>query len=208
MSGAATTARAQAAALLSHWWSRPVASEVDTWEQAWPLGCELAEGIGADPDAIEALAAAEQGATRDELLDEYERLFVGPGRTPCPPYESLWQQGQPKLEQGHLMGAASAAVSDLYHTLGLDVSPDARELPDHIAIEWEVLACALRGEAEHADQVAAALLNEHLQTWLPSFCAAVREEAQRPFYAELAAVTLSWADALAESNGHDAARSV
>ena len=80
----------------------------------------------------------------EELLDEYERLFVGPGRTPCPPYESLWLGGQPRLEQGRLMGAASVAVADLYRGLGLDVAAAAHELPDHVAIELEALAFALR----------------------------------------------------------------
>ncbi len=91
----------------------------------------------------------------EELLDEYERLFVGPGRTPCPPYESLWLDGQPRLEQGRLMGAASVAVADLYRGLGLDVAAAAHELPDHVAIELEALAFALRAEGAAAEEARA-----------------------------------------------------
>jgi putative dimethyl sulfoxide reductase chaperone len=192
-----TTAHAEAAALLSSWWSRPVQDVVAAWEEAWPFACDVADELGLEAGAVEDLAADRRGATPDELLLEYERLFVGPGRTPCSPYESLWLRDQPGPERGRLMGAASTAVADLYRELGLDVSAAARELPDHIAIEWEALACAWQSDAPAAAGVAEALLGEHLGLWLPEFCAAVQEASQIPFYATLASLTRSWVEAFA-----------
>jgi TorA maturation chaperone TorD len=193
----AASAAAQAATLLSGWWSRPVEDELAAWDASWPAAAETAEALGLDAGAIEELAARSAGVTAEELLDEYERLFVGPGRTPCPPYESLWLGGQPRLEQGRLMGAASVAVADLYRRLGLDVAAAAHELPDHVAIELEALAVSLRAEDAAAEEARGALLHEHLLSWLPAFCAAVEREARQPFYVVLARVTTAWVERLA-----------
>ena len=197
MSIATVPAAAQAAALLSGWWSRPVEAELSAWDESWPLAREIAEEIGLDAGPVEELAACSSGVAVDELLDEYERLFVGPGRTPCPPYESLWRSGQPRLEQSRLMGAASVAVADLYRGLGLDVAAAAHELPDHLAIELEALAVALGAEGAAAEEARRALLHEHLLSWLPALCAAVEREARQPFYAVLARVTTAWVERLA-----------
>lgn len=183
--------------MLSHWWSRPVQSEVAAWDDEWLLACRLAEDLGLGHRAVADLAAARRSASAGELLDEYERLFVGPGRTPCPPYESLWQESLAKPEQGRLMGAASTAVADLYRELGLDVAGGAHELPDHIAIEFEALAYAAGGAGPAGARVAERLLGEHLCAWLPGFCSAVLEESGVPFYAALATLTRSWVEALA-----------
>jgi putative dimethyl sulfoxide reductase chaperone len=197
LSNAAATAAAEAAALLSSWWSRPVEAEFAAWAATWADALEAADALGLDAAPIEELGDSVAGATPEVLLDEYERLFVGPGRTPCPPYESLWLEGGPRLEQGRLMGAASTAVADLYKTLGLDVAAAAHELPDHVAIELEGLAVALRTEGAAAETAARALLHEHLAGWLPAFCAAVEREAQQPFYVTLARVTTAWVERLA-----------
>jgi putative dimethyl sulfoxide reductase chaperone len=197
MTAANTAARPEAAAMLSHWWSRPVQSEVAAWDDEWLLACRLAEDLGLEHREVADLAAARRSASAEDLLDEYERLFVGPGRTPCPPYESLWQESRPGPEQGRLMGAASTAVADLYRQLGLDVAAGAHDLPDHIAIELEALAYAAGRDGPEGDRVAEALLGEHLSTWLPGFCTAVEEESGVPFYAALARLTRSWVEALA-----------
>ena len=197
LSDAAAPAAAEAAALLSSWWSRPVEAELAAWAATWGDALEAAEALGLDVRPVEELGDSAGGATEEALLDEYERLFVGPGRTPCPPYESLWLDGGPRLEQGRLMGAASTAVADLYTTLGLDVAAAAHELPDHVAIELEALAVALGTEGADAENAAGALLHEHLAGWLPAFCAAVEREAQQPFYVTLAGVTTAWVERLA-----------
>ena len=196
MSTAAPSTQAAAAELLSHWWSRPEADETSAWEDAWPAARELAQELAVGERGVDELWAACRGAGREELLDEYERLFVGPGRTPCPPYESLWLQDPSRSERGRLMGAASAAVADLYQRLGVDVSASARELADHVAIEWEALAYASRSDDPDAEPVATSLLAEHLALWLPPFCDAVEQHAQIAYYGALARLTRSWAQAL------------
>ena len=88
------------------------------------------------------------------------------------------------------MAACAADVARIYGDLGLRVRPDARELPDHLVIEWEALAYALEnGATEAAD----ALLTGHLAAWMPPFCTAVEAETTEPFYAALARLTVALA---------------
>lgn len=185
---------APAARLLAHWWSRPTQDEVESWEACWSGACEVASLLELGCDGVEALRSALAASPVDQLLAEYERLVNGPGRAPCPPYESLWNDGGAKREQGRLMGAAASEVVRLYGELGLQVRADAHELPDHLAIEWEALAFALEHDK---DEAAAALVDEHLALWIPPFCEAVRAEAALPFYLALASLTEAWTAALA-----------
>jgi TorA maturation chaperone TorD len=175
--------------LLAHWWSQPTPEERDLWAGAW----EEAEQAF-DPELVEDLRSAAESADEEELLEEYERLLVGPGRTPCPPYESLWREGQPRLEQGRLMATAAAEAQDIYRDLGLSVRSSAHELPDHVAIEWEALAYAVE---QGADEQAEQLARNHLAGWMPAFCAAVATETTVPFYETLTRLTLAATAALA-----------
>ena len=163
---------APAARLLASWWSPPTADEIARWEL---------------PDELRAVF---ERTTPEALREEYERLFVGPGRTPCPPYESVWRAGQARRDQGRLMASCAADVARLYASLGIRVRAAAHELPDHLVIELEALAYALDRDDAGA---AAALARDHLAAWVPAFCAAVAAETTEPFYAALA----SWTAALA-----------
>ena len=124
------------------------------------------------------------------MLYEHERLFVGPGQVPCPPYESFWRDDVPIDLWHSLMGPCTADLRRLYRELGIDMDQAAGELPDQVAVEFEALAYALsRPDCAH---VAEALVTDHLGQWLPRLCRAVATEAGHPFYAGLAAVTLDW----------------
>lgn len=149
------------AAELASWWSRPTADEVARWDEP-------------------------PGPVDEALEEEYERLLVGPGRAPCPPYESLWRSDAPRREQGRLMAACAVDVAALYGELGLKVREDARELPDQLAVELEALAYALE---TGADGVAQSLVRDHLAVWVPAFCERVARETTHPFYAALATRT-------------------
>lgn len=179
---------APAARFLAAWWSRPTAEEIDRWAASWPQASEL------EPDGVAALEDAMHASEPDTLLEEYERLLVGPGRVPCAPYESLWRDDVPRREQGRLMGDVAEDVARIYREIGLHVRADAHELPDHIAVEWEALAYALE---QGADEAADELARAHLAVWIGPFCTAVATATHEPFYAALAEVTSAWIVALA-----------
>jgi TorA maturation chaperone TorD len=184
---------APAARLAARWWSRPLDEEVDAWELSWTDARDAASALELEPDAVDELAAAVRSAGHEALLVEYERLFVGPGRVPCQPYESLWRTDGPRRERGMLMGKAATEVAALYRELGLHVSPEAHELPDHVAVEWEAVAYAFE---TGADELAVRVLEEHLALWMPPFCTAVATETELPFYRGLAALTPPWTSSL------------
>jgi TorA maturation chaperone TorD len=189
----AADVRAQTALLLSHWWSRPTDDERQLWSESFDLAESFAAELGCDPDPVRDLAGALELIDGEAMLDEYERLFVGPGAPPCQPYESLWLGGPRRRDNGSMMGPAAIAVSSLYKELGLTFDDDMHELPDHLMIEWEALAYAL---ARDATEVSHVLLRDHLGQWMVPFCEAVSEAAVQPFYVRLAGLTPIWTAAL------------
>ncbi len=181
-----------AVGLLAHFWSRPVQAEVETWARARDLEAETDSRISSDPLREPVRVPGLEEVPR--LLDEYERLFVGPGQVPCPPYESFWREDVPVDIRRTLMGPCTADLKRIYLELGLQVSARSGELPDHIAIELEALAYAL--SFEETEAVARELFERHLAQWLSRLCRAVAHEAEEGFYRDLAVLTLDWLAAI------------
>lgn len=142
-----------------------------------------------------ALADGFRRATPDELLLDYTRLFLGPTNIPAQPYGSVWLE-----ETKTLMGESTMAVLDLYREGGFEIDEDFRDGPDHVAVELEFLYLllfraneALRlGDAAQQEAVAGLkrrFLKQHLGLWVRPFAAAMRENAQTPFYRSLSELT-------------------
>jgi len=177
--------------LLSHWWSRPVPEEVTNW-----LGVADLADLEAKIRAWAPVNMAELAQTNQDpgLLDEYERLFVGPGPVPCSPYETFWREDVPLDVRRSLMGPCTAELRLLYGELDLEMAPASGELPDHVAVELEALAFALSSWGTWSS--ACVIWSDHLRRWLPRLCHAVAREAGTPFYRELAQLTTDWSGAL------------
>lgn len=121
-----------------------------------------------------------------DLRTEYTRLFIGPAGPPCPPYESVYRDGDASGELGPVKGPATMAVTRWYHEFGVQPAPDHPDIPDHIATELEFAAyLAEKGFDDRLDQ----FLDEHLAVWAPEFLTRVEEETREAFYASLAATT-------------------
>ena len=176
---------AMATGLLSHLWSRPLPEETLVWAEGVDLLAETHRRLGTDSqrELVDLVKANDESSG---LLDVYERLFVGPGQTPCPPYESFWREDVSVEIRRTLMGPCTAELKELYHELELQVSASSCELPDHVVIELEALSFAL--SLEGADEVAERLFTEHLVVFLPRLCRAVVHEAENAFYRDLAAL--------------------
>lgn len=174
--------------LLAHFWSRPVAVEVQHWldseEQEVAIQERLVPSAGPAP-FWRPLGIAEAL----ELLDEHDRLFLGPGEVPCPPYESYWLQGVPTTARRGLSGSFATDLRRLYNDLGFTRTRDTGELPDHVAVELEALAVAL--SVEETTGIGLSLI-EHLKVWVPRLCRAVAAETTHRFYRELAEQTEQW----------------
>jgi len=125
----------------------------------------------------------------EDLLWEYTRLFIGPYKLPCPPWESVYTS--PKRL---LMQAAHEEVRDFYEATGLSIlSPNI--MPDHIGAELNFLAILYKKMIEESDKKAYYMerakkfLAEHLMRWVPIFTKDIMNSTHSLFYKELAQAT-------------------
>jgi TorA maturation chaperone TorD len=86
---------------------------------------------------LEALPPA--GLVLRDLRVEYTRLFIGPGQTPCPPSESVFDLSRPEEDRGTVLGPSAEAMKWALAEEGLVIDLGHNELPDHIAIELEYM---------------------------------------------------------------------
>jgi TorA maturation chaperone TorD len=123
------------------------------------------------------------------LLSEYTRLFIGPYKLPCPPWESVYSSPKRLMMQD-----AAANAMKLYHEAGLTLG-NAEVMPDHIGAELNFLALLLQRTHSESDSkdgclgITEKLLNEHLLKWVPDFTKDMEEAAETSFYKELSRAT-------------------
>lgn len=141
------------------------------------------------------LGEACDGQDLQTLLVDYTRLLLGPVQPRATPYGSFWLSGETQLMQD-----SSLAVLELYRQGGFQVDEEARELPDHVALELEFLylltfSSNQARQADHLDALATTealrrrFLAEHLGAWIGRFAAAVEAGAETAFYRQLATFT-------------------
>lgn len=122
----------------------------------------------------------------EDLLWEYTRLFIGPYRLPCPPWESVYTSPK-KL----MMQEAAAEVQNIYRATGLTINT-SDIMPDHIGTELNFLSILFQrintvvGGTNDYIKIAEKFLNEHLMKWVPRFTRDMEEAADVLFYKALA----------------------
>ena len=190
-SGADKMRREQAAtrsgvyAVLSAAFYRPDGRAADIWRT-------LVRLLAVSENAATAFNEDEYSSspeTRQQLEVEYNRLFVGPGHLPCPPYESVYSKDRPKAEFGLLAGPSVLEVERLYARAGFSISDSFRDYLDHIAVELEFMGhlCARESESRDGEEEKWAeeeteFLNSHIGRWASSFADAVQAATTCPFY--------------------------
>jgi anaerobic sulfite reductase subunit A len=127
----------------------------------------FAENLDIDEDTIGELAA------------DYASLFLGIGRHPAHPYESVYLSRE-KIA----MREPWLEVLEIYRQEGLVKTNTVREPEDHLAFELEFMAhiCRKMREGVEKEDTAEALrlvdvqlnfLQNHLGAWLPAICDAI-----------------------------------
>jgi TorA maturation chaperone TorD len=147
------------------------------------------------PEAALFSASMEESILKygnEELLVEYSRLFIGPFGVVAPPYSSVYLDGERRV-----MGDSTMKVIGMYRDEGLSGSTDAKELPDHVAVELEFMSYLVFKEIkalETSDLRSAAAAvekqerfsGELLRRWIPPFCETIKENTENGFYTALA----------------------
>ena len=149
-------------------------------------------GLALDQDLLNE---ADDQALIEKLAIEFTALFLGPGGH-ISPHESVHasQRG------GILWGDETVKVKRYIESLGMTFSEGYQGLPDHISVEFDLMANlagheARAWESDDLDQVANALeyqhefMRDHLLRWVPTFCRKVIETAELEFYRGVARVT-------------------
>lgn len=147
------------------------------------------------PDAAEFVALMQAETPIDELEIDYTRLFVGPYKVLAPPYGSIY------LDTARtVMGPSTADVRERYLSVGLDISEDFKDAPDHVKAELEFMYYLIFKQIEalkESDFESAlayletqrSFLEDHLGAWVAKFTANIEKNAETEFYKNLANLT-------------------
>ncbi len=130
----------------------------------------------------------------NDLILEYTRLFIGPGKH-ISPYESVYRDNEDAL-----WSETTVEVKRFIESLGLAYSCNWSGLPDHIGVELELmqrLTCYEKEAWAREDKETAIrclefekiFVDEHLSQWVPTFCDKVKEDTRVAFYGEIAEFT-------------------
>jgi TorA maturation chaperone TorD len=150
--------------------------------------------------------AGELDAVTKRLGEQYTRTFAGPG-----PHVSLYASVHHSGE-GQLWGDSTVWVKRFIETTGLSFRNNWDSIPDHIAIELELMQRLTAHEAQlwgpgppdpshngknideqlsRCLQAQEQFLRDHLCIWIPKFCERVLETSTSLFYKEMAKLTKS-----------------
>jgi len=136
----------------------------------------------------------------EDLDVEYTRLFIGPG-SHISPHESIHtEHGGNAINE--LWGRETVKVKAFIEEAGLTISEQFEGLPDHISAEFELMAHLAGHEAElwtneKPDEAALChdiqrlFFAEHIDQWVPLFCAKINQQEGVSFYKAMADLTVS-----------------
>jgi len=125
------------------------------------------------------------------LAEEYTYLFIGPGRIPAPPWESVYLS-----EKRLIFQEQTEEVRKEYQKYGLFFEKFRQEPADHIGLELDfmhhlnqvVMESLEKDDSEHFNQAQKALvtqkdfLSNHLLKWVPQFSQEILKSAETNFY--------------------------
>jgi TorA maturation chaperone TorD len=140
----------------------------------------------------------EAGADLEPLKIDFSKLFVGPYTLSAAPYGSVYLESERKM-----MGNSTQDVKNRYREAGLDTAKTFKDAPDHISAELEFMYYLIFKEIEAfaSSDIETAIgfiqrqksfLEDHLMAWVPEFANSIIENAENPFYPNLAKATTAF----------------
>lgn len=141
----------------------------------WPMVSAYSDNpaVSADPALAGAIERIAHAPTPDAERFEYEfnRLFVGPGRVPAAPFETVYRSPERTL-----MREVTMAVRAAYRERGMETDAKNVQPDDHAAYECAFVAFLLERDEEGDAEALDAFCADHLQRWVPQHVACVRAE--------------------------------
>ena len=143
---------------------------------------ETLRGISPEPGdesllaaSWQLLAVAASRASRQELREEYDALFIGVGRGEIVPYGSWYLTG-------FLMEQPLAQLRGDLRLLGIERQPGVCEPEDHAAALCDTMALLINGDAPATLGQQHHFYARHLEPWLPRFFRDLQQAASARFY--------------------------
>ncbi len=163
---------------------------------AWPLELTPADGE-TGLETLRDFCKAWQDENLPALKADYQRLFVGPGRSLATPWESVFRSVDQLIFGAQTLQVRRAYQQFAFPTPWLHAEPD-----DHLGLELGFIAhlCGLGLRAlEEGDSAAQALvmaeirafLNEHLLSWAVQCLTLVIQNAESAYYRGSAQLALA-----------------
>lgn len=156
-------------------------------------------------DALSALVRHSAESSPEVLCQDFNDLFMVPGKKYVAPYESVYRDARILANgkaKARTYGPSTQAVMAFYRRVGLRIASHYMELPDYVGLE---LACMEYLCSREADCVAARdaswqkvraleaeFLKDHLLQWLPGLADRVHEKAETAYHKAKADLALSW----------------
>lgn len=166
---------------------------------------------GSDPICADAqmragLASMQEFCRKDEpgevlraASDDFNKLFVGPGHKPCPPWSSVYADGKWLVN-----GPTAQKVKGIFKAEGFAIPEGNREPWDHISYEFQFMADEQKSLLDQDDNTAGGqtagggaqsimkardFFAKYMAGWIPTFLDGVEREARTEFYKGLAVFT-------------------
>lgn len=127
-------------------------------------------------ESLQLLAHAAQCSETLQLRVEYNRLFYHPRGAPCPPWETVWRDSEPRL-----FGPRHESVLRYLRQAGLEPAK-ANESADHIGIELLFAAYCAEKSTPELLRLLSEFWQEHMLPWMPTFGDKVAQEARLPLF--------------------------
>lgn len=146
-------------------------------------------------EAWRALAAAAQACDAEAVIDEYEKLFIGVGRSEVMLFGSYYLAG-------FMMEKPLAILRDDLAKLGFARRDSVNEPEDHLSALCDVMRYLITGDEirESAGlEQQKQFFTSHIQTWYERFCDAVLESEAANFYKHVARLIKFFFEIEAES---------
>lgn len=138
---------------------------------------------------------------------EFMNLFKVPGGQYVTPYESVFRDEREvagTTVRGLLMGKSAVDVQKWYRLAALDISDEYRDLPDHVGLEFNYLACLCDKEQEFAEkgdegklkqtwEMQRDFLAAHVVTWIEQLRDAIYEKSQHAYFRAVADLAVEFA---------------
>ncbi|MBI4547914.1 MAG: molecular chaperone TorD family protein [Ignavibacteriae bacterium] len=156
--------------------------------------------------------SADRIPSREELEEEYNRLFAHLASAKCPPYET--EYGYDNVFQ---KTQAMADIAGFYHAYQLEVADVNTERVDFLAMELEFMSyltaneayARKHGEEEHLEiclDTQRKFLRDHIGRWVTAFTKILVNATENAFYLRVGKLTEGFLDTEARTLGVELAK--